>query len=143
MDGTPTIPNEAIGGKGDKENADKDPAVDNTVLPDEAVLTVNEVEEVLRDAFEEADQLASITNDQEGATSVGDDPTLLMPGSSLHCIGIRCYHVYRGASHNISRVRSGRHNPRSLCRRGSAFSRASDQGNDYLPSESPDLSDPL
>ena len=92
-DGTPIILDEVVVGEEDEESADEDPVGDDTVLADEAVLTVNEVEEVLRDAFEEADQLASITNDQ-GATSVRDNPTLVSPGSSLDCIGIQYYHVY-------------------------------------------------
>jgi hypothetical protein len=125
LDGTPTISDEVVGGE-----EGEGPVGDDTVLADEAVLAVNEVEEVLRDAFEEADQLASITNDQ-GATPVGDDPTLVSPGSSLDCVGIRWY----------PRLRPERHNPRSSCRRGAGSPRTSNQGNSHLYSKPPGLSD--
>lgn len=141
LGGTPTISDEVAGGE--EESADEDPVRDHTVLADEAILTVNEVEEVLRDAFEEADQLASITNDQ-GATPVGDDPTLVSPRSSVYCIDVQHHHVYRGAScNNIPGVRPEKHNPRSFCRRGTASPRTGDQGNDHLHSKPPGLSDPF
>ena len=143
LGGTPTILDELVGGEEDEESADEDPVRDYTVLADEAVLTVNEVEEVLRDAFEEADQLVSITNDQEGATPVGDDLTLISPRSSLNRIDIRHYHVYRGASRKIPGARPKKHNPRSFCRRGTVSPRIGDQGNDHLHSKPPGLSDPF
>jgi len=124
LDGVPAISDETVG------EEDEDPVGDDTVLADEAVLTVGEVEEVLRDAFKEADQLASIANDHEGTTSVGDDPTLVPPGSSSDCTGIRRY----------PSARPERHNPG---RRGTAPPRTSDQGNDHLHSKPPGLSDPF
>jgi len=127
LDGVSAISDEVLGGKQDEESADEDPVGDDTVLADEAVLTVNEVEEVLRDAFKEADQLASIVNDQEGTTSVGDNPTLVPPGPSPDCTGIRHYP-------------SVKHDPG---RRGSTSTRTSDKGNDHLHSKISGLSDPF
>lgn len=127
LDGVSAISDEVLGGKQDEESADEDPVGDGAVLADEAVLTVNEVEEVLRDAFKEADQLASIVNDQEGTTSVGDNPTLVPPGPSPDCTGIR---HYPNAGHDPGR-------------RGIASPRTSDQGNDHLHSKPSGLSDPF
>lgn len=71
LDDMPTVSDEVVAG-----NEDDDGSVgDDTILADEAVLTVNEVEEVLRDAFAEADQLVSIANTQEGSIPVSEDLT--------------------------------------------------------------------
>jgi len=86
LDGTLTILDEAVAVKEGGDSADEDPVGKNTTLAEEAILTVNEVEEALRDAFAEADQLSSIKNDQ-GAASVGKDITLVSPRPSLYCIG--------------------------------------------------------
>lgn len=127
LDGVSAILDEVLGGKQDEESADGDPVGDDTVLADEAILTANEVEEVLRDAFKEADQLASIVNDQEGTTSVGDNPTLVPPRPSPDCTGIR---HYPNTGHDPGR-------------RGIASPRASDQGNGHLHSKPLGLSDPI
>lgn len=58
-----------MAGKDDEDNAE-DTVGDDTILADETVLTMNEVEEVLRHAFATADRSASIPSDQ-GATLVG------------------------------------------------------------------------
>lgn len=60
-----------VAGKEDGDNADEDAVGDDTVLIDEAVLTINEVEEVLRHAFAAADQSASSASEQ-GTALVGD-----------------------------------------------------------------------
>lgn len=103
------------------DSADEGSAGDDTILADEAVLTVNEIEDVLRDAFAEADQLASITIVQEGDSSVGGDFISGSPGPSLACVGNRHRLIYRGVgrSHTV-KVKLERHNPRSLFRRGTA-----------------------
>lgn len=75
LDGIPTISAEVTTGDGDMDDADEGSAGDVTILADEGVLTVNEVEEVLRGAFAEADQLASITDAQEDAAPASDDFT--------------------------------------------------------------------
>ena len=132
LDGTPTISDENVAGKEGGDSADEDPVGNDTVLADEAILTVNEVEEALRDAFAEADHSGSVKNDQ-GSISVGKDLTLVSPGLSPDCIGVRHCPVCRGASHeHTSKVKPKRHDPRSFCRSGTAPRRISDQGNDLL-----------
>ncbi|KAF9648321.1 hypothetical protein BDM02DRAFT_2279947 [Thelephora ganbajun] len=71
VDGAPIIPDRAAVNE-DASSADEDSVGGDTILADEAVLTVNEVEEVLRDAFAEADQLVSVTNAREGGASESD-----------------------------------------------------------------------
>jgi hypothetical protein len=117
--------------------ADEGSVGDDTVLADEAVLAVNEVEEVLRDAFAEADQLASITNDQ-GATPVGDDPTSVSPGPSLGCVGIR-HHPGR-ESPRTTQTREAQP-PKFSAGEGPLPRRTSNQGNSHLHSKPPGLSD--
>ena len=58
-----------MAGKEGRDSADEDAVGDDTVLADETVLTMNEVEEVLRHAFAAADRSPSIPSDQ-GATLV-------------------------------------------------------------------------
>jgi len=65
----PTISTEVEADNEDVDSADEDSIGDVTIIVSGAVLTVNEVEEVLRGAFAEADQLASITSAQ-GAVPV-------------------------------------------------------------------------
>lgn len=72
---------EAVAGKEDGDSADEDAVGDDTVLVDEAVLTINEVEEVLRHAFAAADQSVSIASEQ-GATLVGDYLSSVSPKPS-------------------------------------------------------------
>ena len=60
----------------DTGSVEGDSALDNTVLADGAILTANEVEEVLRDAFADTDQSVPTQSAQEGATLVGDFLTL-------------------------------------------------------------------
>lgn len=62
LGGVPTILTEVEAGNEDAGSADEDSIGDVTIIASGAILTANEVEEVLRDAFAEADQLASITN---------------------------------------------------------------------------------
>jgi len=68
LGGVPTISTEVEAGNVDSDSADGDSIGDVTIVASGAVLTVNEVEEVLRGAFAEADQLASITNAQGAVT---------------------------------------------------------------------------
>lgn len=98
LDGTPPTPDEVIPGNEDMGSVDENSVGDDTILADEAVLTVNEVEEVLRDAFAEADQFASIINAQ-GAAPVGDDLTPDLSGPLLGCTGIPHHLICRGASY--------------------------------------------
>ena len=88
LDGTSLIPDEVVADNEDVYSVDEEPAGDDTILADEAVLTVNEVEEVLRGAFTEADQLASTINPQEGSIPVGEDLISGSPGPSICCIGL-------------------------------------------------------
>lgn len=121
LDNAPTISDEVVAGKEGGDSADEDPVGDDTVIADEAVLTVDEVEDALRDAFAEADQSVSITPDQDGASSVGENLTLVSPESSPDRIGIRNHSAYRGASREHgSKARPERHSPRNPCRRGIA-----------------------
>ena len=92
LDGTPTALDEVVAGNEGVGSADEDSVGDETILADEAVLTVNEVEDVIRDAFAEADQLVSITNVQ-GAISVGHDLSSDSPRHSFGCTGIPDYPV--------------------------------------------------
>ena len=64
----------------DTNSTDEDSAADNTILAGDAVLTVNEVEEVLRGAFAQADRSTPTTDVQEGAVSVGEYPIWGFPG---------------------------------------------------------------
>jgi hypothetical protein len=79
IDGTPAILDEVVVGIEDPGISDEDPVGDDTILADGAVLTVNEVEEVLRDAFAETDRLVPAPNALEGVTSVGDVTTISTP----------------------------------------------------------------
>lgn len=128
---------EVVAGSDDTDSADEGSVGDDTILAGEAVLTVNEVEEVLRDAFAEADQLASITNAQ-GPIPVGEDLILDLPEPSLYCLDVRHHSVRRGT--DTDKVRLKRYDLRGSCRRGTAFRRTGDQGNAYLYSKPPDLS---
>lgn len=92
LDGTPTASDEVVAGNEGAGSADEDSVGDDTILADEAVLTVNEVEDVLRVAFAEADQSVSITNVQ-GAISVGYDLSSDLPRHSFGCTGIPYYLV--------------------------------------------------
>lgn len=80
--GVPTISTEAVAGNEDADSADEGSIEDVTIIASGAVLTVNEVEEVLRGAFAEADQLASITNAQ-GVVPVSMVLASDSPGPSL------------------------------------------------------------
>lgn len=80
--GVPTISTEVEAGNEDADSADEDSIGDVTIIAGGAVLTVNEVEEVLRGAFAEADQLASTTNSQ-GVIPVRVVLALNSPGPSL------------------------------------------------------------
>lgn len=126
------------------DSVDEGSVGDDTILADEAVLTVNEIEDVLRDAFAEADQLVSITIVQGGNASVGGDFTSGSPGPSLDCVGNRHHPIYRGVSHpHTAKVELESRNLRSLLRRGAASQWTSDQGNDSLRPKPPGLSDAL
>lgn len=87
-DGIPTISDEVVVGIEDPGTADEDSVGDDTVISDGAVLTANEVEEVLRDAFAETDRLVPIPDAQGSTTSVGDFLTSGHQGPSLGCIDI-------------------------------------------------------
>ena len=80
--GVPTVSTEAEGSNEDVDSADEDSIGDVTIITSGAVLTVNEVEEVLRGAFAEADQLASIKNVQ-GVVPVSVVLASDSPGPSL------------------------------------------------------------
>lgn len=113
----PTISTEVVGGNEDMDSADGDSVGNDTILADEGVLMVNEVEQVLRDAFAEADQLASVTNVQ-GTVPVGEGLILDWPGPSLGYPGIQHRVTCRGAScSHTTKVRPERHDLRSLRRR--------------------------
>lgn len=60
----------------DSGSAEGDLVSENTVLVDGAILTANEVEEVLRGAFADTDQSVPTQSAREGATLVGDFLTL-------------------------------------------------------------------
>ena len=75
-----TILDEAVVSVEDVVSSDEDSVGDDTIFADGAVLMVNEVEEVLRDAFAETDQLARTTDSQGGTTSVSDCPAPDHPG---------------------------------------------------------------
>ena len=134
-DGIPTISTDVGDGDEDVDSTDEDSVGNDTILAGGAVLTVNEVEEVLRDAFAEADQLASITNAQ-GTVPVSENLTSDPPGRSLHCVDNQhCLIDGGGTRPHIAKVRSERRNPRSFRGRGTTSTRTGDQGNDYLPFE--------
>lgn len=71
LEGTPSI-SEVVVGIEDVGDAGEDSVADDTVLVDGAVLTANEVEEVLKDAFAETDQTVLTRNVREGATPTPD-----------------------------------------------------------------------
>ena len=82
----------------DPGTADEDLVGDDTVLADGAVLTVNEVEEVLRDAFAETDRLAPAQNTR-GATSVGNHLTSGRSVPSFGYVDIRFRLSFWGTMH--------------------------------------------
>lgn len=71
LEGTPSISG-VVAGIEDVSDAGEDSVTDDTVLADGAVLTENEVEEVLKDAFAETDQTVLTQSAREGAAPVGD-----------------------------------------------------------------------
>jgi hypothetical protein len=103
------VTDEAVGIE-DPDSPDGDAVIDNTVLADGPVLTANEVEEVLKDAFAGTDHLVPTQDAQEGTTPVG---ICLISGSSapsLGCIDTAYPPIYRGASHpRVSEARPQRH----------------------------------
>lgn len=74
MGGAPIISDEAGVSIGEPHYADDDSAGDNTILGDGAVLTENEIEEVLGDAFAEANQLVPSLSARGCTALVGDSP---------------------------------------------------------------------
>jgi len=92
-------------GDDDIDSSDEGSVGDDTVIASGPVLTVNEVEEVLRGAFAEADQLASITNAQ-CTVPVSKGLTSGSPGRSLGCVDNRRHPIYRGGSRpDVTKVR--------------------------------------
>ena len=109
----------------------EDSVGDDTILADGAVLTTNEVEEVLRDAFTEMDRFTPTTNTQEGTTSVSNFLISGLSGPSLSCVDIGYDLVCRGTSHShIGKARPEGQDLRVF--RRAAPSRINDQGNDYF-----------
>lgn len=89
-DGVPTISTEVEADNEGVDSADEYSVGDDTIIAGGPVLTVNEVEEVLRVAFAEADQLGSITNAQ-GVLPVSGDLTPDPSGPSPGCVDNRHY----------------------------------------------------
>jgi hypothetical protein len=129
LDGTPSISDEAMIGIEDPGSIGEDCAADTTVLADGVVLTANEIEEVLRDAFAETDQMASGKNTREDVTPVSErfNPNLL--DTSLFYTVIGCHSIYQGAS-SLPVIEAGHtgHDRRDFRGRGIARRRTGDQG---------------
>ena len=105
--GIPITSAEIVAGTEDTDSTDEASVGDDTILVEEAVLTVNEVEEVLRGAFAQADQL--ITDAQEGTIPVGEDLTSDSPRPSQSCVDIQRYPICRGTL--VVKVRHEGDNP--------------------------------
>lgn len=127
LDGTPTISDEVVVGIEDPGTVDEDPVGDDTILADGAVLTVNEVEEVLRDAFAETDRLVP-TPSTRGTTSVGDHLSFCQSVPSFGCVDIGFHPSCRGTKHpHATEVGPERYHPRVF--RKATSPRTNNKGN--------------
>lgn len=113
LDGARAISDNVVVGVEDLGTADEDSVGDDTIIADGAILTANEVEEVLRDAFAETDRLVPAKNVQQSTTLVGGFLTSGWSGPSFGCIDVGPYLLCQGTSPpHLTKVRPERCYPR-------------------------------